>query len=252
MSVIRIFQIAKELNISHTDILSFLNKKGVDVKSHMSPVDDDIKNLIMAEFSKDKLMVERFRKEQIRREIHDSRLKEKKESQKKLQLLSLQEQRKLEKKERLNDNKEKLDLEEEKLDAPIDRSEKRSDVKAKAIKKKFTPTKKQKLRKINLSNIQSEINQTSPTKNLKEKKSKPAKVVKNVENKVKATLAAIETKKKKKVYKKTKAKIENIDESADSVNKVKVPEFSSVDELSKILNVPSSDIIAFCLELGTC
>ena len=105
MSVIRIFQIAKELNISHTDILSFLNKKGVDVKSHMSPVDDDIKNLIMAEFSKDKLMVERFRKEQIRREIHDSRLKEKKESQKKLQLLSLQEQRKLEKKERLNDNK---------------------------------------------------------------------------------------------------------------------------------------------------
>ena len=32
MSVVRIFQIAKELNISHTDILSFLNKKGVDIK----------------------------------------------------------------------------------------------------------------------------------------------------------------------------------------------------------------------------
>ena len=52
MSVVRIFQIAKELNISHTDILSFLNKKGVDVKSHMSPVDEEVKNLIMAEFSK--------------------------------------------------------------------------------------------------------------------------------------------------------------------------------------------------------
>jgi translation initiation factor IF-2 len=83
MSVVRIFQIAKELNISHTDILSFLNKKGVDVKSHMSPVDEEVKNLIMAEFSKDKMLVDRFRKEQVRKEIHDTRLKEKQESQKK-------------------------------------------------------------------------------------------------------------------------------------------------------------------------
>ena len=101
MSVVRIFQIAKELNISHTDILSFLNKKGVDVKSHMSPVDEEVKNLIMAEFSKDKMLVDRFRKEQVRKEIHDTRLKEKQESQKKLQLLSLQDQRKLEKKKSL-------------------------------------------------------------------------------------------------------------------------------------------------------
>ena len=31
MALIRIFQIAKELNISHTDILSFLDTKGVGV-----------------------------------------------------------------------------------------------------------------------------------------------------------------------------------------------------------------------------
>ena len=36
MAIVRIFQIAKELNISHTDIVDFLNKKGLDVKSHMS------------------------------------------------------------------------------------------------------------------------------------------------------------------------------------------------------------------------
>ena len=52
MSVVRIFQIAKELNISHTDILSFLNKKGVDVKSHMSPVDEEVKNLLWQSFQK--------------------------------------------------------------------------------------------------------------------------------------------------------------------------------------------------------
>ena len=251
MSVVRIFQIAKELNISHMDILSFLNKKGVDVKSHMSPVNDEVKNLIMAEFSKDKMLVDRFRKEQIRKEIHDTRLKEKQESQKKLQLLSLQDQRKLEKKEKLDNEKAKLALDNKRLADPVDRSGKRPDSKAKAIKKKFTPTKKQKLRKINLSNIQSEINQPVSTKNEKDTKSRPEKVSKNVETKVKATLAALETKKKKKVYKKSKSKADEVDDDIQIIKKIKVPEFSSVDELSKILAVSSSDIIAFCLELGT-
>ena len=251
MSVVRIFQIAKELNISHTDILSFLNKKGVDVKSHMSPVDEEVKNLIMAEFSKDKMLVDRFRKEQVRKEIHDTRLKEKQESQKKLQLLSLQDQRKLEKKEKLDKDKVKIESEKNKLDHPVDRSDKRSTSKAKAIKKKFTPTKKQKLRKINLSNIQSEFIQAGSSKNEKDTKPKSANVSKNVETKVKATLAAIGTKKKKKVYKKTKSKIDETDENTEITKTIKIPEFSSVDELSKIFAVSSSDIIAFCLELGT-
>ena len=252
MSVVRIFQIAKELNISHTDILSFLNKKGVDVKSHMSPVDDDVRNLIMSEFSKDKMLVDRFRKEQVRKEIHDTRLKEKQESQKKLQLLSLQDQRKLELKERLDsEKKQEKELEKKKLDAPVDRSDKRSKSKVKDIKKKFSAPKKQKLRKINLSNIQLEINQPGSTKIEKDAKSKPAKVSKNVETKVKATLAAIGTKKKKKVYKKSKSKNEDIDDNLDEIKTLKVPEFSSVDELSKILKISSSDVIAFCLELGT-
>ena len=251
MSVVRIFQIAKELNISHTDILSFLNKKGVDVKSHMSPVDEEVKNLIMAEFSKDKMLVDRFRKEQVRKEIHDTRLKEKQESQKKLQLLSLQDQRKLEKKEKLDKDKVKIESEKNKLDHPVDRSDKRSTSKAKAIKKKFTPTKKQKLRKINLSNIQSEFSQAGSSKNEKDAKPKSANVSKNVETKVKATLAALGTKKKKKVYKKAKSKIDETDENTEITKTIKIPEFSSVDELSKIFAVSSSDIIAFCLELGT-
>ena len=66
MAIVRIFQIAKELNISHTDIVDFLNKKGLDVKSHMSPVDDEVRNLIMSEFSKDKMLVDRFRKDRIK------------------------------------------------------------------------------------------------------------------------------------------------------------------------------------------
>ena len=253
MALIRIFQIAKELNISHTDILSFLNTKGVDIKSHMSPVDDDVRNLIMSEFAKDKKLVDRFRKEQVRKEIHDTRLKEKQESQKKLQLLSLQEQREIEKKEKIKSEKEKQKAEKNVIDVPASRDEKMAGSKSvKAIKKKYTTPKKQKLRKINLSNIQSEIGQPGPSKQSKISKDKKEVASKSVETKVKATLAAIGTKKKKKTYKKSKSKDDlEIQHDEEIAVSIKVPEFSSVDELSKIFEVSSSDVIEFCIELGT-
>ena len=50
----RIFQIAKALNISHTEILTFLKNKGVEVASHMSPVDKHIQDMIQAEFHKER------------------------------------------------------------------------------------------------------------------------------------------------------------------------------------------------------
>ena len=253
MALIRIFQIAKELNISHTDILSFLDTKGVDVKSHMSPVDDDVRNLIMSEFAKDKKLVDRFRKEQVRKEIHDTRLKEKQESQKKLQLLSLQEQRKIEKTEKIKSDKEKQKVEKDIIDVPVSRDEKMVGSKsAKAIKKKYTTPKKQKLRKINLSNIQSEIGQPGQSKQSKISKDKKEVVSKSVKTKVKATLAAIGTKKKKKTYKRSKSKDgQEIQHDEEIAASIKVPEFSSVDELSKIFDVSSSDVIEFCIELGT-
>jgi len=253
VALIRIFQIAKELNISHTDILSFLDTKGVDIKSHMSPVDEDVRNLIMSEFAKDKKLVDRFRKEQVRKEIHDTRLKEKQESQKKLQLLSLQEQRKIEKTEKIKSAKEKQEEKKEIIDVPISRDEKMAGSKSvKAIKKKYTTPKKQKLRKINLSNIQSEIGQPGPSKQSKISKGKKEVVSKSVKTKVKATLAAIGTKKKKKTYKKSKSKDgQEVLHDEEIVDSIKVPEFSSVDELSKIFDVSSSDVIEFCIELGT-
>ena len=153
----RIFQIAKELNISHTDIINFLNTKGVDIKSHMSPVDDDTRNLIMSEFAKDKKRVDRFRKEQVRKEIHDTRLKEKQETQKKLQLLSLEEQREIEKTEKLENKTNEGEANNEYKELTPSREEKHGSKSVKAIKKKFSTPKKQKLRKINLSNIHSEL-----------------------------------------------------------------------------------------------
>ena len=58
----------------------------------MSPVDEDAQALIMAEFSKDKENVDRYRKEQVRREIHDTRVKAEQLAHKKIKLLSLEDQ----------------------------------------------------------------------------------------------------------------------------------------------------------------
>ena len=96
----RIFQIAKDLNISHTEILTFLKSKGVEVASHMSPVDKATQDMIQAEFHKERQDIDRFRKEQVRREIHQTRIDEQQKTQKKLNLLSLDEQRSLEKQEK--------------------------------------------------------------------------------------------------------------------------------------------------------
>ena len=63
----RIFQIAKELNISHMEIIQFLRNNGTVVESHMAPVTPEAYDEILLEFSKDKLQIERHRKEQARK-----------------------------------------------------------------------------------------------------------------------------------------------------------------------------------------
>ena len=50
----RIYQIAKELNISHIQILKFLESKSIDVPNHMAFVNNDIYDSILLEFSKEK------------------------------------------------------------------------------------------------------------------------------------------------------------------------------------------------------
>ena len=49
---IRIFQLAKELNISHNDILDFLKSKDISVSSHMSPIDGKTQQIVYTELLK--------------------------------------------------------------------------------------------------------------------------------------------------------------------------------------------------------
>lgn len=238
----RVFQVAKDLNISHTEILNFLKGEGIDVASHMSPVDEVAMALIETEFSKDKENVDRYRKEQVRREIHNTRIIEQQKISKRLDLLSLDEQRKIEEEE-----KEKAAEEEKRKKEEKALKQQKDKKKAKDTQKKEEKPKKQRLRKIDISEIESQIGQTSRSrKKVVDKKEK--KVQKSVKDAVKQTLSKIDTKTKKKQYRKDKLVVEELD---DEIKKtVRVSEFSNVDELSKIFDVNASDIIQECLGLG--
>jgi len=70
----RIFEIAKELNISHIEITQFLKKEKVPFKSIMTSVNDDIYMKILEEFAKEKDIVERIKKEKARKSPERSRI----------------------------------------------------------------------------------------------------------------------------------------------------------------------------------
>ena len=259
----RIFQIAKELNISHTDILSFLKLKNIEVGSHMAPIEEDIYQIILAEFHKDKESVDRYRKEQVRREIHDTRILDRQKENKKLNLLTLDEQRKLEVKEREKDQEDEKKKEEEARNIALKEEEKAiqeaerqknqekeiQKEKEKNKQKNVEPKPKKKLRKIHLSEIQSQVGKGNTQRKTDNKIQKDSKKDKSAAETVRKITAKIDIKSKKKVYKKDKNLNEENLEEVD-FKPIKVAEFANVDELSKIFETRSNDIIQKCMSLG--
>ncbi len=249
----RIFQIAKELNISHKGIITFLNSKDIKV-GLMDSINQEVYQLILNEFSKEKETVDRYRKEKVRREIHDTRSRQKQQEKRKLNLLSISEQRNIEDKEL---QKQKvLDEEKQKQEAE---NKKKAKLKAEEIEKKKEQKKtestspkgkKRKMRKIEIADIESEIGLSGrrrPDKRSEIKKKEEAP--KNVKEMVKITLAKMETKSRKKVYKKEKGSDE--EKSVDVIqNNIDIPEFSSVDELAKIFQSTPSEVIQKCIGMG--
>jgi len=55
----RLYQVAKEFNISHDTLLEFLEKKGFGVKNHMSIVEDDMYEAVERQYRKDRVEAER-------------------------------------------------------------------------------------------------------------------------------------------------------------------------------------------------
>lgn len=58
----KLYKLATELNLSHETLIEFLRKKGHEVKSHMSTVDDDMMRDILVQFKKDKDVAEKHQR----------------------------------------------------------------------------------------------------------------------------------------------------------------------------------------------
>ena len=226
---IRIFQLAKELNISHNDILDFLKSKDISVSSHMSPIDGKTQQIVYTEFAKDRQSAERDRKEQVRKEIHDSKVVMKSKSVKKFKIMSVQDQRKAEKK--------KTDTESESKQKTVDKN--KDTEKTSLVEKKP----KKKLRKISLREPEKKEDKKQLKKHKDELK-KDSSAVKRL----KKTLASIDSGPKKKSYKKSKKDLTIGDENQK--RSIELAEYASIDEIAKVLDVPTSEVIGKCLQMG--
>jgi len=267
----RIVHIAKELNISHRDIIDLLKKNGIEVQSHMSPIDEQTYQIIIEEFEKDLQTVERYRKEKVRKEIHSRKLEERLQSAQTLEIMMPHEQRKLEEEERkAEEEKEelakKLEME-AKLKAKeaeqaaevseeikeVEEIEKIQEVPVSEPKKpQPKKAKKLKLRRINISEIESQI-ESRPRKGKVKVLSGDGQEVKpereSIDSTIKKTLAMMDTKIKRKRYK--KIKIEESEEIVEvEMKTIKARDFMSVQELANVLDVTPTDIITKCLEIG--
>jgi translation initiation factor IF-2 len=69
----KLYKVATELNLSHETLVEFLRKKGHDVKSHMSTVDDTMMREILIHFKREKDVAEKHQRKI--QEIRDSRKK---------------------------------------------------------------------------------------------------------------------------------------------------------------------------------
>ena len=276
----RIFQIAKELNISHMEIIQFLKNNGTEVESHMAPVTPEAYDEILLEFSKDKLQIERHRKEQARKivvsKIHKKEVEDpnapitsEKPAVRKLKT-SLKEE-KLALSDKLKDASDKLIKEKKKVDADKDIADAKiktekpdSEINGSAAPKakldsakprtikgepiKLTqletpavaPSAPRKLKKISIQDIADKINQTK--KRAPKGKDDPSKP------QIKQPLPQFG---KSGTKKKSKKKDKNVDVEASDIKKsIKVPEFTMVDELAQSMDVTAQEVIMACMGLG--
>ena len=224
---IRIFQLAKELNISHNDIVDFLKSKGISVTSHMSPIDGKTQQVVYTEFAKDRQSAERDRKEQVRKEIHDSKVVMETKSVKKFKIMSVQDQRQ-------QDKVKKAKIKEQEQQSKTSSSKAEKVIEVKKPKKK--------LRKITLRD-------SSTLKDKKENKKDKEAIKKDTSavKRLKKTLASMDSSPKKKSYKKAK---KDIDVDNDSPRSIELAEYASIDEIAKVLDVSTSEVIGKCLQMG--
>ena len=246
----RIFDIAKELNISHLEIIEFL--KTIDENTNftiMTSISNEIYAQILDNFYQDASAVDRLRKEKARlnvihpnQDLIDAKNKEEKSAQPNDQKdkVVIEESKPKEKTKKL-DTAPKLKIikrasESESNDLIKNQSEqkaKKNKLDKKEKKQKIEEIKpKLKLKKIDISSIADKINTTKKKQENDSVKTSVSQLTKKVS-------------KRKKVKKE-----EEIIEEVESKKIINIVEFSTVDEFAQSMDVPVQEVIMTCMNLG--
>ena len=248
----RIFQIAKELNISHMDIISFLKEEDIPCKGVNSAVSEEVYYKILENFSEEKNIVERIRKEKARKKAEKKR-KEEEEARKKAR----EKQKKIE--------SDLISKKENNFRLNIDSLYKESRNKVKSFLKKKKKSKKQKssqtkqktkskkdkknLKRISREEIERKLGNKSKKKKKKGKKNK--KVDSNkVDSTFKKTMAKMKGGGQQSKSKKSKKSKEEEEEQSEEDKTFKISEYSTVQELADMMSEDPTDVVQKCVEMG--
>lgn len=277
----RIFEIAKELNISHIEIIEFLKKEKIPVRTIMSPVDETTYIRILEEFAREKDVIERFRKEKARREA-ESKRKAEEEARKSAEI----ERKKIESEvynraEPIVNSaikvfsdygvsvhkmliKEVLELEEISGVTPKTVEERTEEPLTEVIPEEKPVTKepkkkkkeKRKLRRITISDIEARLEQKGGKRRASDsedskrgRKGKRSDSIdeRRVEESIRRTMAKMEEKTVRKKYKKQDSDKDTVKEE---VKKIRISEFATLETLAKMIDVDAADLISTCIGLG--
>ena len=244
----RIFDIAKELNISHIEIIDFLKTQDDSKYTIMSSIPNELYAKILEQFYQDVSAVDRLRKEKARLNVvhpnqnpdETSEVEEQAKDAVEIEIKTddtkeesqdsiVQEEKEQEKKE-ITDQSLKSHIKEDVKKPKITKV----DIKKPDNKIAVNIDKpKRKLKKIDISSIADRINTTKK---------------KQDSDSVKTSVSQLS----KKVSKRKKSKKEEeviVDE--ENVKKIiNIVEFSTVDEFAQSMDVPVQDVIMKCMSLG--
>jgi len=277
----RIFEIAKELNISFKDIIEFLRKQGQECSMNTG-VDEACYLKILEEFARDKDRIERIRKEKARKEAENKR-KEEEEARRAAEL----ERRKIEEEVYKAASLALIPAVRDVLEYGIDvkkhlieafrETEKKTEVAPKptAAKKtakapepeplKVTPSAgtehlkkkdKKKLKRIKIDELEPQLGIKTAKHRLGGAETDKTKfgrgrvdwhvTDKVVDEQIRKTMAKLGERGAKKKYKKTD--VVTVEENVEK--KIRVSEFATVETVAHLMNAEPADVIQICMKLG--
>ncbi len=252
----KVHNLAKEFKVSSASMLQMLRSMGINVKSHMSTVDESMRDEIKKKFDDERAAIKKkyTRKQKIIEKSQGGILGRAKKAEEKstskgetresarpksntgVQQKSGSLSDALKKETSRRKPREKSTEERVSHTKPADEEVKKEATRSTpAAEKTSQPTKKE--------------GKEARGKKRKGKKGKGAPEVsqKDVESNVKKTMAKIQAGTSRKRYKKSGKKEE---EASEPQNELLVSEFVTASEFAGMIGKPSSEIIAKCLELG--